>query len=325
MRSGAGLVALVQEAIGPKYQVSGNEVILDAMEDESRGGRSDDRLRAEDLQQALADSNVVAIIALRGGAWFTRILPLIDFAVLDRRERRIAVFGFSELTPLVNIVGAHRLGLGVYGMGPAFLTYGMKRYAATQLQSGELAGVTPEEWMLRRLRKEIFAFFRQVTSLIEGRSSVGPLTARHIQGELPRSSEVRFIGGNLTVFSTLIGSRYEECISLKNRWLLLEDFNDKAERFDRFLAHLTLAGYWDDCEGVLLGDFHEGQRDLSATVLAILSYHLPRNRPLPILVTSEVGHVWPMTPLPMHIPGMLQRTSESSVSFAWPASALRVV
>lgn len=315
----------MQEAIGPKYQVSGNELILDAVEDETRGGRSDDRLRAEDLQLALADSNVVAIVALRGGAWFARILPLIDFGVLDRRERRIAVFGFSELTGLVNIVGAHRLGLGVYGMGPAFLTYGMKRYAATRLQSGDLAGLTPEEWMLQRLRDEFFTFFRQVTSLIEGSGGVVLLTTRHIQGELPQSGEVRFVGGNLTVFSTLIGSRYQECIRSKGRWLVLEDFNDKPERFDRFLSHLTLAGYWKDCEGLLLGDFHEGQRDLSETVLAILSCHLPRNRPLPILVTSQVGHIWPMTPLPLHTPGILQLTDDSGVAIHWPVSAFRVV
>jgi muramoyltetrapeptide carboxypeptidase len=323
--SGAELVTLVQEAIGPNYQVSGNELILDAVEDESRGGRSDDRLRAEDLQQALADSDIAAIVALRGGAWFTRILPLIDFAVLDRRERRIAVFGFSELTGLVNIVGAHRLGLGVYGMGPAFLTYGMKRYAATRLQSGDLAGVTPEEWMLQRLREEFFAFFRNVISVIEGCDGVRPLTACHVQGELPRSSEMRFVGGNLTVLSTLIGSRYQECISPKSRWLVLEDFNDKPERFDRFLAHLTLAGYWDDCDGLLLGDFHEGRRGLSNTVLAILSFHLPRGRSLPVLSTSQVGHIWPMTPLPLHVPATLERIDETSVSIHWPASALGVV
>lgn len=325
MRSGAELVSLVQEAIGPNYQVGGNELILDAVEDESHGGRSDDRLRAEDLQQALADSNVVAIVALRGGAWFTRILPLIDFTVLDRRERRVAVLGFSELTPLINIVGAHCLGLGVYGMGPAFLPYGMKRFAATRLQPGDLTGATPEEWMHQRLREEFFAFFRHLTSLIEGGGIAEPLTARHVQGELPGSGEIRFVGGNLTVFSTLIGSRHQECINPKERWLVLEDFNDKPERFDRFLAHLTLAGYWDDCEGVLLGDFHEGQRDLSETMLAILSYHLPRGRLLPILVTSQVGHVWPMTPLPLHIPGTLKVIDENRVSIHWPASALRVV
>ena len=325
MHSGVELVALVQEAIGPNYQVSGNEAILNAVEDESRGGRSDDRLRAEDLQQTLADSNVVAIVALRGGAWFTRILPLIDFTVLDRRERRVAVFGFSELTILLNIVGAHRLGLGVYGMGPAFLTYGMKRYAASRLQPGDLAGVTPEEWMLRRLRDEFFMFFQHLILLIEGRGVAEPLTARHVQGQLPRSGEIRFVGGNLTVCSTLIGSRYQECINPKGRWLVLEDFNDKPERFDRFLAHLTLSGYWDDCEGVLLGDFHQGQRDHSETVLAILSHHLPRERLLPILVTSQIGHVWPMTPLPLHIPGKLQRINESQVSIHWPASAFRIV
>lgn len=325
VRSGAGLVALVQEAIGPNYQVSGNEAILDVVEDELRGGRSDDRLRAEDLQQALGDSNVVAIVALRGGAWFTRILPLIDFGVLDRRERRVAVFGFSELTGLVNIVGAHRFGLGVYGMGPAFLTYGMRRYAATTLEPGVLAGVTPEEWMLRRLRDEFFLYFQHVIAVLEGRGDVGPLAARRIQGELPQSSEIRFVGGNLTVLSAVIGSKYQECINPKGRWLVLEDFNDKIERFDRFLAHFTLSGYWDECEGILLGDFHEGQRDLSETMLSILDHHLRRVCPMPILMTSQIGHIWPMTPLPLHVPGVLQTLDESTVTIHWPAAEVRVV
>lgn len=319
------LIALVQDAIGPTYQATGNQDILEADEDESRGGRSDDRLRADDLQRALADSNVVAIIALRGGAWFTRILPLIDFAVLDRRERQVAVFGFSELTTLVNIVGAHPRGLGVYSMGPAFLPYGMKRHAASQLHAGDLQGATPEEWMLRRLREEFFAFFRAVTAILEGRGGVGPLSARRVHGESPRPGEVRFVGGNLTVFSTLIGSRYQECIRPKGRWLVLEDFNDKPERFDRFLAHLTLAGYWEECEGVLLGDFHLGERDLTEAMLAILSCHLPRGGSFPVLVTSQVGHVWPMTPLPLHVPATLERIDETSLSIHWPAAALRAV
>jgi len=325
VRSAAEFVALAQEAVGGTYQVSANEAILEAAEDESRGGRIDDRLRAEDLQQGLADPDVVAIVALRGGAWFTRILPLIDFAVLDRRERQVAVFGFSELTTLVNIVGAHPRGLGVYSMGPAFLPYGMKRHAASQLHAGDLQGVSPEEWMLRRLREEFFAFFRNVASIIEGRGGVGPLLARRVHGELPRPGEARFIGGNLTVFSAMIGSRYQECIRPKGRWLVLEDFNDKPERFDRFLAHLTLAGYWEECEGVLLGDFHQQGHDLTGPVLAILTFHLRRDSSLPVLVTSQVGHIWPMTPLPLHVPATLERIDETSVSIRWPAAALGVV
>jgi muramoyltetrapeptide carboxypeptidase len=324
VRSAAELVALAQEAVGGTYQVSANEAILEAAEDESRGGRIDDRLRAEDLQQGLADPDVVAVVALRGGAWFTRILPLIDFTVLDRRERRVAVFGFSELTPLVNIVGAHPRGLGVYSMGPAFLTYGMKRYAASRLQLADRGGASPEDWMLRRLREEFFAFFRAVTAILEGRGG-GSLTARHVYGAVPPPGEVRFIGGNLTVFSTLIGSRYQECIRPKGRWLVLEDFNDKPERFDRFLAHLTLAGYWEECEGVLLGDFHQQGHDLTGPVLAILTFHLRRDSSLPVLVTSQVGHIWPMTPLPLHVPATLERIDEMSVSIRWPAAALCVV
>ncbi|MHC4698747.1 MAG: LD-carboxypeptidase [Planctomycetota bacterium] len=122
--SAAALLTLVQDGIGSAYVVSGNETLIEATEDELHGGRQDDRLRARDITQALGDDDVVAVVLIRGGAWFTRVLPLIDFSVLNSRERPVAVFGFSELTTLVNIVGAHRRGIGVYDMGPAFLSYG---------------------------------------------------------------------------------------------------------------------------------------------------------------------------------------------------------
>jgi len=305
--------------------VTANTTILEANEDELRGGRNDDRLRAEDLQDALADSNVVAIVALRGGAWFTRILPLIDFSVLDRRERRVAVFGFSELTPLINIVASHARGVGVYGMGPAFLTYGMKRYAATRLQATDRDCATPEEWMRARLHNEMTAYFQQVVSLIEGRGDGVTCDARLLQGQLSNRFEATFVGGNLTVLSTLIGSKFKASIEPTGRWVLLEDFNDKPERFDRFIGHLTLAGFWEHCAGVLLGDFHYAEVDLNDAITEVLRYHLPQGTSIPILQTNKVGHTWPMTPLPFQLPARVYRGENKEYSIHWPVSAFRVM
>lgn len=314
----------MQEVIGPAYRVTGNEPLLEADEDELSGGRSDDHERAGDIQQALADNETVAVVAVRGGAWFTRLLPLIDFSVIDRRTRPVAVFGFSELTSLVNVVAGSTRGLGIYDMGPAFLTYGLKRHASTREDMHFAADPRPGEWMLSRLRSEFDLFFRDVSSMIEGRGTDRPLRARLVRGTLPDHCEAAFVGGNLTVLSAMIGCVSEARIVPAGHWLLLEDFNDKLERIDRFLAHLTLAGCWGECEGILLGDFHKGYEDLTPAVLELLPYHLPPARSIPVLVTRQVGHVWPMSPLPLQLKVTLTRTGED-YAVRWDPEQLRAV
>jgi len=314
---------MVQETVGSGYAVTGDAGLMDAAEDDFCGGRSDDVRRAEDIQGGLADDDVAAMVLIRGGAWFTRILPLIDFSVIDRRSKPVALFGFSELTPLVNIVGAYEQGIGVYDMGPAFLTYGLRRFAASRATDGAFEGMTPEDWASHRLHDEFLAFFRDVVSMIEGRGSERPVSARLIAGELPERCEATFVGGNLTVLSTMVGSQYSDGIAPVRRWLMIEDFNDRPERFDRFLAHFTLAGMWDNCDGILLGDFHEGDRDLTPAIVSLLSYHIPQHRSVPILSTRQVGHVWPMSPLPLHLPLTIEHTTRDEYAIHWPPSALR--
>jgi len=127
------------------------------------------------------------------------------------------------------------------------------------------------------------------------------------------------------VFSTLIGSRFESCVDPAGRWIVIEDFNDRPERLDRFLAHFTMAGYWDRCAGVLLGDFHHQDRDIRPLVLVMLDYHLPQNGTVPVLTTDRIGHVWPMCPLPLHRALSLCRCGESEYDLTWSAELTGVV
>ena len=316
--SAADFLTLVQEYVGPNYAVTGNETLIAAEEDEDRGGRDDDRRRAEDLEEALADPEVAAIVTIRGGAWFTRILPLIDFTVLDGRPEPVTVFGFSELTTLVNIVGAHRNGRGIYDMGPAFLIYGLKRHAVTQLGLPSSGDSSAEDWMRPRLRSELRAFFRDAVSIIEGRGTNRAITAELTSGELPDSSAVTFAGGNLTVLIALLGTPYQRFVQPAARWLVIEDLNEKPERLDRFLAQLTLAGFWNECAGLLLGDFHKGDRTLTSAVTTLLAYHLPSARTIPVLATEQIGHIWPMSPLPLHTPMTVERVGRQRFSIHRP-------
>ncbi len=235
-------------------------------------------------------------------------------------------------------------------MGPAFLTYGLKRYAATKTvvdlsltrrpprsemshrdmqalpaAASQGSSSRPASWMRQRLRPELDAFFRDVVSMIEGRGTQRPITARLACGQMPDRLRASFGGGNLTVLSTFVGSPFDEGGDPGRRWLLIEDFNEKVERIDRFLAQLTLRGYWSNCEGILLGDFHKGYEDLTQAVLALLRFHVPRVNPVPVLVTDQVGHIWPMSPLPLHLDLSVERTQNDTYSIHWPAEALKTV
>lgn len=325
-RTPEGLVSIVQEAMGSAFVVTADAELLAAEEDELRGGRFDDQRRAADIQAALADDRVCALVAIRGGAWLARILPRIDFSVLDRRSCPVAVWGFSELTTLVNIVASHPNGLGVYAMGPAFLVYGLKRYAQQKILSGGSSEEDPGAWAASEFRREFAAFFQSLSSTLRGAGEALVIEARVVRGHAEQCGDrATFVGGNLTVLSTLIGSRYDACIAPADRWLVLEDYNDKPERFDRFLAHLTLAGYFDRCQGVLLGDFHLRDRDLLDVVLAMLDYHLPPASRLPVLATRQVGHVWPMTPLPLNVAAEVTCDAAGQCRIAFPRDALTLV
>jgi muramoyltetrapeptide carboxypeptidase len=323
--SARALLQHVEAVVGPDWVVTGDDALIEAAEDERRGGRLDDQQRANDIEKALADDEVSCVVALRGGAWFTRVLPLIDFSVLEERARPVAVFGFSELTTLVNIVAGFEAGRGIYDMGPAFLTYGLKRYATMQPDAhGDTAGPTAD-WVGERLRPELEVFFRDAVAMIEGRNTSRVATAVIIDGSFPDRVEARFVGGNLTVLSTMVGSSYDHFIRPDGRWLLIEDFNDKLERIDRFLAHMTLAGYWDQCAGILLGDFHKGYEDLTPAVRELLPHHIPGGRSVPILHAGQIGHVWPMVPIPLNVDVSIERADEGHVRLCWPDSVLRTV
>ena len=312
IKSAADFVALAQEYVGESHEVTANAALLEASENENQGGRSDDAARAQDLTSALADEKVEAIVTIRGGAWLTRVLPLIDFEVLRRRTRPITVWGFSELTTVVNIVASFEHGRGVYDMGPAFLTYGLRRYMQRSPTTERPTGSALDAWVADRLRPELEAYFQQVVRMLNGSTAQTPLVAHLVQGELPERFEAAFVGGNLTVLNTLLGSKYRVCVLPRGKWLLLEDLNEKPERIDRHLAALTLSGAWSDCAGLLLGDFHRGRQDLLEAVKALLPYHLPRDRELPILETDHVGHIWPMSPLRLHEPLSVQLQGDGS-------------
>src|SRR5574337_1021843 len=86
----------VRENLPADFRLTYDRRLLLAEEDQARGGRRDDAGRIRDVQNALDDPDTRAIVAASGGAYFTRLLPHLDFSGLARRANPLWAFGFSE-------------------------------------------------------------------------------------------------------------------------------------------------------------------------------------------------------------------------------------
>ncbi|UCG15607.1 MAG: LD-carboxypeptidase [Phycisphaerales bacterium] len=315
-RTARELIRFVQQAVGEGYRVTGNARLIEAPEDDYHGGRDDDAARATDFQRCLADDATAAAVTLRGGAWLTRILPCVNFDVLKRRRTGVALFGFSEITTAINIAGRYRRAYSFYDLGPGFLRAGMSEYARRSIKAlqpeiepgSEAADAFADGWGSGQFRTKFAEFFRDVVGIVEGRGTTRSVTGTLVAGRLPARTSATFIGGNLACMLPLLGTPYAKAVDPADRWIVIEDVNEAPDRIDRMLGHLTLAGFWSRCRGVMLGDFHDKDGDQRAAVLALLKHHFPKRRELPVVATRDVGHIWPIAPLPVGRPVELVRT-----------------
>jgi muramoyltetrapeptide carboxypeptidase len=63
----------------------------------------------------------------------------------------------------------------------------------------------------------------------------------------------RLLGGNLSVFNALIGSKYLPLSAFDDAILFLEDVHEDPEHIDRMLTTLRLAGFMHRLAGVVFG------------------------------------------------------------------------
>jgi muramoyltetrapeptide carboxypeptidase len=310
-RLGAGspeaVAKVIGGVVGPRYHVTCASRIIMTPVKEHGGGRSDDLARARDIEGALANDDVAALVCIRGGAWFVRVMPLIDFDVLKRRKRPIFIFGFSEMTALVGVAGAYAKCVGLYDLGPGFIFSGLRREAERDIKEltrgidipPEQYGAFAAGWAKAQFLSRFLAFFREVVDIIEGRGTKRRPSGTVVAGRLPARSKITIAGGNLSLIESLL-PRYKAAFDTRGKWLAIEEINESPDRFDRMMAALQLAGLFENAEGILIGDFQDQGKDLRAAALAALRHHLPAGRKVPIVSLGNFGHIWPLAPLPLH-------------------------
>ena len=303
------LVGLVQSAVGTRYKVAASRAMVEAEEDDARGGRCDDAARVREVNRVFADDRIVAAVALRGGAWLSRILSDIDFGVLKSRMQPVAIFGFSEISPLLNVAARYRGVRAIHDYCPGFLLAGMTSYArrccAELIPAGQRI---PEDvegfaktWAEVRFRGEFAAFFADMVEIIEGRGSARKVRLELVHGSMRGGGRIRIVGGNLTTIVTLLSSGHRRVLDPRAKWLLIEDVRETPDRIDRLLSHFSLSGRLVRYGGIIVGAFTTSEADYTMAAVECVRRHL-RGTSTPILITRDVGHCWPLSPVPINLP-----------------------
>lgn len=189
-----------------------------------------DAQRASDLNAAFADPQVHGILAVTGGSGANRILPLLDYAQIQRNPKFLG--GFSDITALLSAVHTQTGLVCFHGPMAAseWNSFSVEHWRGAVVEAQALTLRNPQD-------KEDLLVSRsnRITTLRGGRA----------QGQL--------LGGNLAVLSSLAGSPYFP--SFDGAILFLEDVNEYIYRVDRMLSTLKLSGALDSLAGVVLGAF----------------------------------------------------------------------
>lgn len=176
-----------------------------------------DAARFSDLQWAVDDDSIEAVLCARGGYGITRILPKIDFSYLRKNPKWI--IGFSDITALLlrleimNLAGIH---------GPMGISFNDHAY----------------EVSLNSLHSMLF---KGSSSLVSN------------QGGISGTVTARITGGNLSLIMDSLGTNNE--IETQGKILFIEEIGEDAYRVDRMFQQLLRAGKLENLAGLVVGHF----------------------------------------------------------------------
>ncbi|HMV07836.1 MAG TPA: LD-carboxypeptidase [Cyclobacteriaceae bacterium] len=218
-----------------------------------------DAERLADLQRALDDPSINAIICVRGGYGTNRILDQLDFTRFVKAPKWVC--GFSDVTALhlkLQAVGIE----SIHGAMPV------------QFQKNG-AGHSAES-----LIKTLFGTFEPLTAQFSAANRLGEGTGK-------------LIGGNLSLLTDSLGTSNE--IQTENKILVIEEVGEYAYRFDRMIVQLKRAGKLNKLAGLVIGhmtDIKEGELPFAETVEQMLRYHT-REFNYPVAFNFLTGHDHP--------------------------------
>jgi len=230
----------------------------------------DDDLRADDINYAFASKDIDGIFCLRGGYGAARLLEKIDYSMIKSNPKFFC--GYSDITALhtainqcAGLMTFHTpvVGEANFSAADAYTICHMNRYISNDDVFGKLFNPPGHDW-----------------KFINPGKATGILT-----------------GGNLSVLASLVGTAYE--IDTVDKIVFIEEVGEKPYRIDRMLNQLKMAGKFENCSGVVFGDFTDCNPVDERRSLTILQIIHNLKLGVPALYNFRCGHCLPTASLPM--------------------------
>ncbi|GAA3661616.1 S66 peptidase family protein [Asaccharospora irregularis] len=243
----------------------------------------EDEYRAKDIENMFLDKEVDIIMCLRGGYGTTRILDIINYKVI--KENPKVFIGFSDIT------GLH-------------LAFNQKCNLVTY--HGIMAASSPrwDEFTYKSLL-DVLSFEERLS--IENPKDEELYTLRE------GSASGILVGGNLSLIVSTLGTEYE--IDTKDKIFFIEEIGEYIYRVDRMLTQLDLAGKFDECSGIIFGDFKDCRKsnENECELIELLEEVAIRSNK-PTLFNLQSGHCMPMISIPIGEECILD-ASEKKIEF----------
>lgn len=224
----------------------------------------DDARRLRELEAAIDDPDVDAIVAARGGYGAMRIAARIDPARVAARPKLLV--GFSDVTAL------HALWARA---GVASL------HASMVAALGRGSDATLARWI----------------EAVEGRGTPPRLEGLAAIGSARGEAEGMVVGGNLALLAAMTGTPLAP--SLEGAILFVEDVGEAPYRVDRMLTQLRLSGALDRVAGVLVGTFTRCAPGPEGTTVDDVLEERLSDLGVPVLGGLPCGHVDDPLELPL--------------------------
>lgn len=232
-----------------------------------------DQERVCGFHELFRNRYVKAIFTVRGGYGSIRLLRLLDYALVRRNPK--ILLGYSDITAL-QLALFSQTGLVSFS-GPMLTTEmaeGLSSEAEERLWQCLTSAKTPPPIVIKKKKYTVYQ---------------------------PGISKGRLIGGNLSVVSSLLGTKYFP--DLKNSIWFFEETDERPYRIDRMLQQLKTAGKFDNAAGIIIGDFTDCSPQPSKPSLTLRQVLKDTFEcaTFPVMGSLQYGHIKNLLTLPIGI------------------------
>jgi muramoyltetrapeptide carboxypeptidase len=249
-----------------------------------REARETPECRAADVNAMFADDTVKAVLPMRGGWGCARLLPHLDYKLIAAHPK--ILMGYSDVAALLLGINA-RTGLVTF--------------------HGPMGNSACVPFTVEHLQKILFAGEAATlcTAADEDDDGRPDMPLRTIT---PGRARGRLVGGNLTVLTSMVGSKYlggtDDVI------LFLEEVREPISEVDRMLTTLEMAGILARVRGFVFGQCTRcpaPELDGNLTLDRVLDDHV-RALGIPAWRGAPIGHVERQLTVPIGLPVEMDAT-----------------